>query len=81
VPEDRTCQRCRGPVDRTEQLCAVDDKLLWLHPLCQDNYLEGPPWRRAHRRTGRFAERAVGRHTRRSSPIRTPAARHCSSTG
>jgi hypothetical protein len=41
---DRSCARCRGPYDGTQQLCAIDDEVVWLHPGCQAGYLEGPPW-------------------------------------
>jgi putative DNA primase/helicase len=44
VPEDRSCARCRGPYDGSQQLCAVGDEIVWLHPQCQDGYMEGPPW-------------------------------------
>jgi hypothetical protein len=36
------CVHCREPYDGTEQLCAVDDKTIWLHARCQRPYLEAP---------------------------------------
>jgi hypothetical protein len=41
VPQPR-CVHCREPYDGTEQLCAVDDKTIWLHARCQRPYLEAP---------------------------------------
>ena len=40
-PEAR-CAHCREAYDGTEQLCAVDDKILWLHARCQRPYMEAP---------------------------------------
>jgi len=37
--EDRSCRWCDGPYDGTEQLCAVDGALVWLHRECQGHYL------------------------------------------
>jgi putative DNA primase/helicase len=42
-PEAR-CAHCSEAHDGTEQLCAVDDKILWLHARCQRPYMEAPPW-------------------------------------
>jgi Protein of unknown function (DUF3631) len=39
-PEDRSCRHCEGPLDGTEQLCAVDGLSIWLHPECQRPYLD-----------------------------------------
>jgi hypothetical protein len=39
-PEDRSCRHCDGPLDGTEQLCAVDGISIWLHPECQRPYLD-----------------------------------------
>jgi putative DNA primase/helicase len=41
-PEAR-CAHCREAYDGTEQLCAVDDKILWLHARCQRPYIEALP--------------------------------------
>jgi Protein of unknown function (DUF3631) len=38
------CAHCREPYDGTEQLCAVDDKIVWLHARCQRPYMEASPW-------------------------------------
>ena len=37
--EDRTCTQCRGRLDGTEQLVAIGDQAVWLHPQCARFYL------------------------------------------
>ena len=37
--EDRTCIQCRGRLDGTEQLVAIGDQAVWLHPQCAPFYL------------------------------------------
>jgi hypothetical protein len=39
VGADRSCRWCDGPLDGSEQLCAVDGQLVWLHPECQGHYV------------------------------------------
>jgi hypothetical protein len=41
-PPAARCVHCREPYDGTEQLCAVDDKTIWLHARCQRPYMEAP---------------------------------------
>jgi hypothetical protein len=39
--EDRSCRHCNGPLDGSEQLCAMPDgSSAWLHPECQRSYLD-----------------------------------------
>jgi hypothetical protein len=44
--EDRTCAKCRGPVDGKERQFATGDKTVWLHPECERFYMEAEtlPW-------------------------------------
>jgi putative DNA primase/helicase len=38
-----TCAHCRNPPDGTEQMCAIDDRTVWLHPGCQRPYMDALP--------------------------------------
>jgi hypothetical protein len=39
TPDDHTCVQCKGRVDGQEQLCAIGDDVVWLHPQCQRFYI------------------------------------------
>jgi len=36
---DHTCVQCEGPVDGQEQLCAIGNDVVWLHPECEQSYI------------------------------------------